>query len=617
MDGAALTALRTAAVSGLATRYLARAGARRLVIFGAGVQARSHLEAMRAVRPIEHVTVVSRTPGRAEALVEVARGLGVDAAVGGANDVAGADIVCTCTTSDVPVFDGGLLAPGVHVNAVGALQPDGARARHRRRWPGLGSSSRRAMPRSPRRATCASRSAKGRSAATTWSPTSRSWCAGPRSGRPPDDITLFKSVGVAFEDLIVARAAVDAVRGRAMTATADVVVVGGGVVGASAAYHLAAAGVEHVVLLERADSVATGSTGACAGGFRHQFSSRINIELSLASVPMITRVHARSTGCRSTSCRTATCSSFATSATGRDFRAGAELQRSLGVDTQLLTPDEAAAIMPGIAIDDIVGASFCADDGIADPAGLTQGYATLARRAGADVRLGVEVVEIETDDAVVTGVRTGDGVISAPVVVNAAGPWAGTLAATAGIHLPLEPIPRMVVTTGAFPGAPARRTLVIDAVTTFYFHQEGDGVLMGMGGRDERASFSTEVDDRFVDEELLPTAVRVFPPIEQAGLASMWVGLYEMTPDRHPIIGRSPVDGLLLANGFSGHGFQHAPVVGKLIAELIVDGRAHTVDISSLTLDRFDRGRPRRRGSRRLRCRERESNPHGPKPTGF
>jgi len=246
--------------------------------------------------------------------------------------------------------------------------------------------------------------------------------------------------------------------------------------------------------------------------------------------------------------------------------------------------------VPGIAVGDVVGASFCADDGIADPAGLTQGYATLARRAGADVRLGVHVSEIETDDTVVTGVRTRDGSISAPVVVNAAGPWAGTLAATAGIRLPLEPIPRMVVTTGSFPGAPARRTLVIDAATTYYFHKEGDGVLTGMGGRDEQASFSTEVDHRFIEEVLLPTAVRVFPPIEHAGLASEWAGLYEMTPDRHPIIGASPVRGLLLANGFSGHGFQHAPVVGKLITELIVDGRAHTVDISSLLLDRFERG---------------------------
>ena len=372
--------------------------------------------------------------------------------------------------------------------------------------------------------------------------------------------------------------------------TADVVVVGGGVVGASTAYHLAAAGVEHVVLLERADSVATGSTGACAGGFRHQFSSRINIELSLASVPMIlgfTEEHRLPLDV----VQDGYLFLVRDEHDWADFRAGAELQRSLGVDTQLLTPDEAMGVAPGIAIDDVVGASFCADDGIADPAGLTQGYATLARRSGADVRLGVEVVEIQTKGAAVSGIRTEGGSISAPVVVNAAGPWAGALAATAGIHLPLEPIPRMVVTTGWFPGAPARRTLVIDAATSYYFHKEGDGVLTGMGGRDiEQPSFSTDVDHRFIEEELLPTAVRVFPPIEHAGLVSMWAGLYEMTPDRHPIIGGSPVEGFLLANGFSGHGFQHAPVVGKLLTELIVDGRARTVDISSLGLDRFDRG---------------------------
>jgi glycine/D-amino acid oxidase-like deaminating enzyme len=372
-------------------------------------------------------------------------------------------------------------------------------------------------------------------------------------------------------------------------ATADVVVVGGGVVGASTAYHLAAAGVEHVVLLERADAVGTGSTGACAGGFRYQFSSRINIELSLASVPMIlgfTEAHGLPLDVAQDGYLFLVRDEHAWD----DFRAGAEFQRSMGVATQLLTPAAAEALVPGIAIGDVIGATFCAEDGIADPAGMTQGYATLARRAGADLRLGVGAIAVETEGDAVTGVVTPDGLIATPVVVDAAGPWAGQLAETAGIHLPLEPIPRMVVTTGAFPGAPSRRTLVIDAATSYYFHKEGDGVLMGMGGRDERPSFSTDVDARFIEEELLPTAIDVFPPVERAGLASMWAGLYEMTPDRHPIIGESPVGGLFLANGFSGHGFQHAPVVGKLIAELVVDGEARTVDISSLGLERFERG---------------------------
>jgi glycine/D-amino acid oxidase-like deaminating enzyme len=272
-----------------------------------------------------------------------------------------------------------------------------------------------------------------------------------------------------------------------------------------------------------------------------------------------------------------------------DFGRSVALQRSLGIEVEVLSPEEAAALAPGIDVEGLIGATFGPKDGIADPSGLTNGYASLARGAGAAIQTGVEVRAIErAADGRVRGVRTGDGTIEAPVVVDAAGPWAAGLAATAGVTIPLEPIPRQVVVTGPFPGSPERRTLVIDAESTFYFHKEGAGVLMGIGGRNERPSFDTSVDDRLVAEELLPAAVRVFPPLERAGLASQWAGLYEMTPDRHPIIGWAPdVPGLALANGFSGHGFQHAPVVGKLLAELIVDGEARTVDVSSLGLDRF------------------------------
>jgi sarcosine oxidase, subunit beta len=144
---------------------------------------------------------------------------------------------------------------------------------------------------------------------------------------------------------------------------------------------------------------------------------------------------------------------------------------------------------------------------------------------------------------------------------------------------------------------PERRTLVIDAGTSFYFHREGSGVLMGMGNPEERASFDLTPDETFVAESLLPTALHVFPPLEAASIEHAWVGLYEMTPDRHPILGPAPgLEGLYLANGFSGHGFQHAPVVGKLLAEMIVEGAARTVDISSLGLERFSRGESIREG---------------------
>jgi len=374
-----------------------------------------------------------------------------------------------------------------------------------------------------------------------------------------------------------------------VTRTADVVVVGAGAVGCSAAYHLAAAGAGRVLVLERAGAVGTGATGACAGGFRFQFSSEVNVRLSLASVPMILGF-AEEHGLPLDVWQDGYLFLVRDAAVWRSFEEAAARQRALGVEVELLSPEQAADLAPGIATDGLAGATYGPRDGIADPAALTNGYATLARRAGAEIELGADVLEVLAGSGRVRGVRTGDGDVEAPVVVNAAGPWAGTLAATAGVELPLEPIPRNVVTTGPFPGRPERRTLVIDAVSSFYLHREGDGVLMGMGAPEERPSFDTAPDARFIEERLLPTALRVFPPLERAGIRSTWAGLYEMTPDRHPILGPSPVEGFVLANGFSGHGFQHAPVVGKLLAELIVGGRATTVDVAALGFDRFARG---------------------------
>jgi sarcosine oxidase, subunit beta len=314
----------------------------------------------------------------------------------------------------------------------------------------------------------------------------------------------------------------------------------------------------------------------------------MNIRLSLASVPMITGF-TEEHGLPLDVVQHGYLFLVRGEALWRDFVAANELQRSLGVEAELVSPEESASLAPGVALDGVVGAAFGPNDGIADPSGLTHGYATLARREGAEIELGVAVSGIRVEGEHVVGVATADGGVDAPVVVNAAGPWAGELARTAVVELPLEPIPRHVLVTGAFPRVPERRTLVIDAATSFYFHREGAGVLMGMGSPNEGPSFDTMPDEAFVADELLPTAVRVFPPLEEAAIEHAWVGLYEMTPDRHPIIGEAPgVAGLYLANGFSGHGFQHAPVVGKLLAELIVEGEARTVDVSGLGLERFE-----------------------------
>jgi len=377
-----------------------------------------------------------------------------------------------------------------------------------------------------------------------------------------------------------------------VTHAADVVVVGGGAMGASIAYHLAAAGAGRIVLLEREPAFGLGSTGRCAGGFRHQFSSEVNVRLSLASIRLI-REFSATHGLPLDVHVEGYLFLVRDETAWAGYRGAAAMQRGLGARVEELDVAAVADLVPGLAIDGIVGATFGPDDGIADPSGLTNGYATLARRLGVEIRLGVAATAIRTspDGSAVTGVSARDGEIDAPVVVNAAGVWAPSLAAICGVDLPIEPQPRHVVVTSGFPGRPERRTLVIDTATMFYFHREGAGVLMGMPRlADAVATFQTVVDDEWIATELLPTAVSVFPALEAAGLARAWVGLYEMTPDRHAILG--PVDGLaglFLANGFSGHGFQHAPIVGKVTAELVT-GAPPTVDVSALRLERFARG---------------------------
>ncbi len=373
--------------------------------------------------------------------------------------------------------------------------------------------------------------------------------------------------------------------------TAGAIVIGGGAMGASTAYHLAAAGVEDVLLLEREAAFGLGSTGRCAGGFRHQFSSEVNVRLSLESIRMI-RSFSEEHGLPLDVHVDGYLFLVRDETSWADYQAAAEMQRRLGARVELLDAADCAALIPGLVVDGVIGATFGPDDGLADPSGLTNGYAVAARRAGATLHLNRHVRAIRTspDGSRVTGVDTDDGPIAAPIVVLAAGVWGPALAATAGFDLPVTPEPRQPVVTAPFPGRPDRRTLVIDTSNMFFFHREGDGLLMSISPREPNRTFETVPDDRWVAEELLPYAVTVLPALEQAALAHTWVGLYEMSPDHDAILGPvDGVDGLQVAAGFSGHGFQHAPIVGKVLAE-IATGRPPTVDIHELRLGRFAAG---------------------------
>jgi sarcosine oxidase subunit beta len=367
--------------------------------------------------------------------------------------------------------------------------------------------------------------------------------------------------------------------------TADVVVIGGGVMGASTAYHLARRGVKNVVLLEREAFFGLGATGRCAGGIRHQFATEINIRLSLHSLKMLDELEAE-TGQPALVRKCGYLFVLTRPEDEAAFQRNVALQHRLGVPTEWLTGDEVRRRLPRCVFPDALAGTFYAPDGLADPNSVVMAYIGAARRLGAACLTGVDVRGVQTGGGHVTGVETSAGVVATGAVVNAAGPWSAPVGALAGVRVPVEPLRRQWLTTTPLPELPRDFPFVIDFAQSLYFHPEGEGVLTGMSNPHERIGFDQRVDD---DWELvhMESAVQRLPLLERAGVVSRWAGLYEVSPDAHPILGGTPVDGFYLVTGFSGHGFMHGPICGLLMAELIVDGAYQTLDVSALRLSRF------------------------------
>ncbi len=375
----------------------------------------------------------------------------------------------------------------------------------------------------------------------------------------------------------------------ALPSTAEVVIIGGGVMGASTAYHLTLRGCRDVVLLERETFFGQGATGRCAGGIRYQFSTEINVRLSQLSLPMLERFQEELD--QPIDLRWVGYLMLASSDENRaEFQRNIALQNRLGVDSEWLPARDAAAMVPLINSDGILGASWHAGDGLADPNSVAQGYVNGARRLGARLIGDAEVIGIRAASGKVAGVETAQGVISTRQVVNAAGPWAGAVGEMAGLEIPVLPVRRQIVVTAPLPQVPPDLPFVIDFAQSLYFHREGEGILTGMSNPDESPGFSQVVDSEW---ELvhLEAAMERMPLLEEASLLSRWAGLYEVTPDAHPILGRVPeLEGFYCINGFSGHGFMHGPVCGLLLAEEILDGAARTLDVSGLSIERFRTG---------------------------
>ncbi len=371
--------------------------------------------------------------------------------------------------------------------------------------------------------------------------------------------------------------------------TAQVVVIGGGVMGASTAYHLALRGLRDVVLLESQSFFGQGATGKCAGGIRYQFSTEINVRLSLLSLPMLDRFEDE-TG-QAIDLRKIGYLLLATTERNiTEFRRNVALQHSLGVPTEWLDGNEVRRRVPQLATDDVLAATFHGGDGLADPNSVVAGYVSAARRLGVRLFNDAPVTGLETDGGRVTAVQTPHGRIACEMVVNAAGPWAGLVGALAGVELPIVPVRRQMLTTTALPTLDPEFPFVIDFNRSLYFHREGDGLLTGMSNPHQPPGFDESIDEEW-NLVHLEEAVTRLPLLARAGIRTRWAGLYEVTPDAHPIIGGVPgLDGFYVVAGFSGHGFMHGPAAGLLLSEIILDGRAHTLDIAQLSYERFAKG---------------------------
>jgi len=373
-----------------------------------------------------------------------------------------------------------------------------------------------------------------------------------------------------------------------LPATAEVVIIGAGIMGCSIAWHLAERGVTDVVVLER-DAIGRGATADAAGGIRLQFSTETNIRLSQISLDYWESFEERFDA--AINFRQQGYLFLLTDESQVDtFKTNLALQQSLGVPARWVTPDDIAELNPAVVLDDVIGGTFCPKDGWADTSTSTMGFAQAARRLGVRIFEESPVTGIDVEDGRVTGVRSGDQRISTPLVICCAGPQTNGVGALAGLDIPILPYRRMSFITEPFDAIPATVPMTIEFARSLYFHPESSGFLFGMSNKDEPTS-----DNKAVDEDWMAATVEALieraPVFENANVLRGWAGFYEVTPDDNPLLGHVPdLDGFIVAAGFSGHGFMQGPAIGLAIAELVIDGETRTIDLSAFRPSRFQEG---------------------------
>jgi sarcosine oxidase subunit beta len=377
-----------------------------------------------------------------------------------------------------------------------------------------------------------------------------------------------------------------------MTETADVVIIGGGIVGSSIAYHLAERGCADVLIIEREEKQGLGSTSKSMGGVRAQFATEINIQMSLYAIECFANFE-ELTGQTADYRAHGYLFCATTEAHLNYLKENQAKQQALGLmDAEMVAREEIVKMVPQLRADDIIGGAYCPTDGFVDPYSVMTGFSKRARERGVRLWLNTEVTGINVANGEITGVKTSTGAVSTRNVVNAAGPWAAAVAQMAGVDLPVVPLRRQIVKTQRCDFLPAKFPMTIDMSTGFHFRREGEAILMAWPDDEETYGFKTAFTHDFLEKVLTHAVDRVAEFAElPVNPKQCWAGMYEVSPDHHAIIGAAPgVKGLFFANGFSGHGVMHSPATGRIVADLILQ-RPGFVDPTPLGVERFAEGR--------------------------
>ncbi|MBU8932527.1 MAG: FAD-binding oxidoreductase [candidate division Zixibacteria bacterium] len=370
-----------------------------------------------------------------------------------------------------------------------------------------------------------------------------------------------------------------------MRKKADAVIIGGGIIGLSVAFYLAKAKYGQIVVLEKESFLGSGATSKAAGGIRAQFSTKVNVEMSMLSEKLFCRFK-EDTGHDALFDQVGYMFLLEEDDAVSQFTNQYELQKSLGFNVELLKPDDIAARAPHISLEGIQLATFSPDDGLGDPHEFLSGYEHAARDMGVDIELEAEVTAIAIEGGKITGLSTPKGNISTPMIINCAGPQGGLIGDMLGSKVAVQPVKRQIVTTGALDFIKPDFPMVVDVKSGLYCHKESQGMLLGWADSSVQPSFDISIDPDYTDT-ILEKALDRIPQLETAEVANQWAGLYEITPDHHAIIGYDGgIKGVFHCTGFSGHGFMQAPAAGLVTAE-ILSGKQPSVDITALAPDRF------------------------------